>query len=85
VTESEIEAKVLTIIADKIKVDKGEITRETNFFTDLNADSLDMVELLMAFEEEFDTKIPEGDGEKLQTVGAAIEYIKGKAAERAAN
>jgi acyl carrier protein len=44
--------------------------------TDLNADSLDMVELLMAFEEEFGTKIPEGDSEKLQTVGLAIDYIK---------
>ncbi|MDA1008477.1 MAG: acyl carrier protein [Planctomycetota bacterium] len=84
-TESEIEAKVLTIIADKIKVDRGEIKRDTNFFTDLNADSLDMVELTMAFEEEFDTKIPEGDAEKLQTVGSAIDYIKSKSSERATN
>jgi acyl carrier protein len=75
-TEAEIEAKVINIIADKIKVEKAEIKRETNFMTDLNADSLDMVELLMAFEEEFGTKIPEGDSEKLQTVGLAIDYIK---------
>lgn len=75
-TEAEIEAKVINIIAEKIKVEKTEIKRETNFMTDLNADSLDMVELLMAFEEEFGTKIPEGDADKLQTVGAAIDYIK---------
>ncbi len=84
-TESEIEAKVLTIIADRIKVDKNEITRETNFATDLNADSLDMVELVMALEEGFATKIPEGEVEKLQTVGAAIDYIKSKMSAGSAN
>ena len=56
-------------------VDKGEISRETSFINDLNADSLDTVELVMEFEDEFDMSIPDEEAEKIQTVGAAIEYI----------
>jgi acyl carrier protein len=75
VTEAEIEAKVIDIVAEQMGVDKSEITRDTNFANDLNADSLDTVELVMEFEDEFDTSIPDEDAEKIQTVGQAIEYI----------
>jgi len=75
VTESEIEAKVIDIVAEQMGVDKGEITRETSFTNDLNADSLDTVELVMEFEDEFETSIPDEEAEKIQTVGQAIEYI----------
>ena len=75
-TESEIEAKVTSIVAEQMGVDKSEITRETNFATDLNADSLDTVELVMEFEDEFETSIPDEEAEKIQTVGQAIDYIR---------
>ena len=74
-TEAEIEAKVIDIVAEQMGVDKNEITRDTNFANDLNADSLDTVELVMEFEDEFDTSIPDEEAEKIQTVGQAIEYI----------
>ena len=74
-TETEIEAKVIDIVAEQMGVDKSEITRDTNFANDLNADSLDTVELVMEFEDEFDTSIPDEEAEKIQTVGQAIDYI----------
>ena len=70
-----IEKKVVEIISEQMGVDKSEITRETSFINDLNADSLDTVELVMEFEDEFDMSIPDEEAEKIQTVGAAIEYI----------
>ena len=70
-----IENKVIEIISEQVGVDKSEITRETSFINDLNADSLDTVELVMEFEDEFDMSIPDEDAEKIQTVGAAIDYI----------
>jgi acyl carrier protein len=76
VNEAEIEAKVIEIVAEQMGVDKGEITRETSFTNDLNADSLDTVELVMEFEDEFDTTIPDDQAEKISTVGHAIDYIK---------
>ena len=75
-TETEIEAKVVDIVAEQMGVDKGEISRETSFTNDLNADSLDTVELVMEFEDEFETSIPDEQAEKIQTVGQAIEFIK---------
>jgi acyl carrier protein len=75
VTEAEVEAKVVEIVAEQMGVDKGEVSRETSFANDLNADSLDTVELVMEFEDEFDTSIPDDQAEKIQTVGQAIEYI----------
>ena len=75
-TESEIEAKVIDIVAEQMGVDKSELSRDTNFMNDLNADSLDTVELVMEFEDEFDTSIPDENAEKIQTVGEAIEFIK---------
>ncbi len=70
-----IEEKVINIISEQMGVDKSEITRDTSFINDLNADSLDTVELVMEFEDEFDTTIPDEEAEKIQTVGAAIDYI----------
>ncbi len=70
-----IENKIIEIISEQVGVDKSEIKRETSFINDLNADSLDTVELVMEFEDEFDMSIPDEDAEKIQTVGAAIDYI----------
>jgi acyl carrier protein len=75
VTEAEVETKVIDIVAEQMGVDKSEITRETSFAADLNADSLDTVELVMEFEDEFETSIPDDQAEKILTVGNAIAYI----------
>jgi len=72
----EIQDKVIEIVSEQMNVDKGEITRETSFVNDLNADSLDTVELVMEFEDEFELSIPDEEAEKIQTVGQAIDYIK---------
>ena len=71
-----IEEKVIEIVAEQMGVDKSEITRETSFVNDLNADSLDTVELVMLFEDEFELSIPDEEAEKIQTVGQAIDYIR---------
>jgi acyl carrier protein len=70
-----IEKKVIDIISEQMGAEKSEITRETSFINDLNADSLDTVELVMEFEDEFDMSIPDEEAEKIQTVGAAVDYI----------
>ncbi len=72
---AEVEAKVIEIVSEQMGVDKAEIARETSFINDLNADSLDTVELVMEFEDEFDMSIPDEEAEKIQTIGAAIDYI----------
>ncbi|NUQ52039.1 MAG: acyl carrier protein [Phycisphaerales bacterium] len=76
VTEQEIEAKVIDIVAEQMGADKAKITRATSFVEDLNADSLDTVELVMEFEDEFETSIPDEQAEKIKTVGEAIDFIK---------
>lgn len=73
---AEIEAKVKKIVAEQMGVPESEITRETSFVNDLNADSLDIVELVMEFEDEFETSIPDEEAEKITTVGMAIDHIK---------
>tara|TARA_B100001113_G_C21062965_1_gene602055 strand:- start:421 stop:657 length:237 start_codon:yes stop_codon:yes gene_type:complete len=73
---SEISSKVKAIIVDKLVIDESEVTDESNFMSDLGADSLDTVELIMEFEKEFDLQIPDDEAEKITTVGQAIEYIK---------
>ena len=70
-----IEKRVVEIISEQMGADKSDITRETSFINDLNADSLDTVELVMEFEDEFDMSIPDEEAEKIQTVGAAVDYI----------
>ena len=75
------EAKVIAIVAEQLGVDKSEISKGTSFVNDLNADSLDTVELVMEFEDEFDMSIPDEEAEKIQTVGQAIEYIEAHAGQ----
>jgi acyl carrier protein len=74
----DIEAKVIDIIVDQLGVDREKVKPEAKFVEDLGADSLDTVELVMAFEEEFGIEIPDEDAEKIRTVQEAIEYIKQK-------
>jgi acyl carrier protein len=73
---SEIESKVKYIIADKLGVEESEVSADKSFTGDLGADSLDTVELIMAFEQEFGLTIPDDEAEKISTVGNAIEYIE---------
>jgi acyl carrier protein len=72
------EERVVEIVAEQVGVDKAQITRETSFVNDLGADSLDTVELVMEFEDEFDISIPDEDAEKIQTVGQAIDYVEAR-------
>ena len=73
-----VEERVKEIICEQLGVEEDEVTLTAKFIEDLGADSLDTVELVMAFEEEFDIEIPDEDAEKLTTVGEAIAYLKGK-------
>ncbi len=68
--------KVKKITAEQLGVDESSITMETSFLDDLGADSLDLVELIMAMEEEFDMEIADGEAENVKTVGDVVEYIK---------
>ena len=72
------EDRVKEIIVDQLGVDPSKVTLDANFIDDLGADSLDTVELIMAFEEEFGIEIPDEDAENLTTVGKALEYLKSK-------
>jgi acyl carrier protein len=74
-----IEERVQAIIVEQLGVDEKEVTHNASFIDDLGADSLDTVELVMAFEEEFDIEIPDEDAEEITTVADAINYIKEKA------
>ncbi|MGB9757404.1 MAG: acyl carrier protein [Candidatus Bipolaricaulaceae bacterium] len=79
---SDVANRVKEIIAEQLMVDPEEITEESTFVDDLGADSLDRVELIMEFEEEFGIEIPDEDAEKISTVGEAIAYIERRLAER---
>ena len=68
--------KVKNIVVDKLGVEESRVVPEANFLDDLGADSLDIVELIMEFEEEFDIEIPDEDAETITTVGAALDYIE---------
>ena len=74
----DIIAKVKEIIVEELGVEESEVTMEANFIEDLGADSLDTVELIMKFEEEFDIDIADEEAEKLLSVGKAVEYLKSK-------
>ena len=73
---SDVAERVKKIVVEHLGVDAEKVTPEASFIDDLGADSLDTVELVMAFEEEFDLEIPDEDAEKITTVGDAISYIK---------
>ncbi len=77
-TTEKVEQRIKKIIAENLDVEADEVTNEASFVDDLGADSLDTVELVMAFEEEFGIEIPDEDAEKILTVGKAIDYIKEK-------
>ena len=76
--ESNVEEKVKDIIVEELGVEREKLTSEASFMDDLGADSLDTVELVMAFEKEFDIDIPDEDAEKLRTVGEAMNYLHQK-------
>lgn len=77
-TKPSIEERVIKIVCDQMGTTPDKVSRETSFINDLGADSLDTVELVMEFEDEFEISIPDEDAEKIQTVGNAIEYITSK-------
>ena len=75
----DIKNKIKKIVADHIGIDEEKVTEEASFIDDLGADSLDTVELVMAFEEEFGSEISDSEAEKILTVGDAVKFIEGKA------
>jgi|TARA_B110000014_G_C19943911_1_gene488393 acyl carrier protein len=76
----DVSSKVKKMVADHLGVEEAKVTEEANFIDDLGADSLDTVELVMAFEEEFGSEISDNEAEKILTVGDAIKFIESKAA-----
>ena len=83
-TEQEIYEKVKGIIVELLGVDASKVTMEARFREDLEADSLDLVELIMAFEEEFTAEIPDEDAQKITTVAGAVTYIQDRAEAKGA-
>ncbi|MBA3770626.1 MAG: acyl carrier protein [Blastocatellia bacterium] len=73
---AEVQEKIKQIIVDELGVDEAEVTENARFIEDLGADSLDLVELVMRFEEEFDIEIPDEDAEKIQAVRDAYAYVE---------
>jgi len=73
-----VEERIKNIVSDLLGVDEEEITESSHFRNDLEADSLDLVELIMAFEEEFGGEISDEDAQKIETVGQAVEYIEAR-------
>jgi len=73
---SEVLDKVVEIVCNQLTVDKGEVTAESSFVEDLGADSLDTVELVMAFEEKFDLQIPDDEAENITTIKSAVDWIE---------
>lgn len=77
-----VEERVIEIVSENLGVDKKEVKRETSFTEDVGADSLDIVELVMELEEEFEITIPDDQAEKIRTVGEAIDYIEKEIAKK---
>lgn len=73
---NDIEARVKKVIAEQLSVDEAQVKAEAHFIDDLGADSLDLVELVMSLEKEFDCEIPDEEAEKITTVQTAIDYVK---------
>ena len=71
-----VQDRVIEIVSEQLNVSKEQITPETSFINDLGADSLDLVELVMEFEDEFDITIPDDEAEQIKTVGQAVKYIE---------
>ncbi len=78
VTNPTVQDRVVKIVCDQMGTTPDKISKDTSFINDLGADSLDTVELVMEFEDEFEISIPDEDAEKIQTIGSAVEYIEGK-------
>ena len=78
-----VKDRVIEIVCEQMGATKEKVTEQTSFINDLGADSLDTVELVMEFEDEFDLNIPDEDAEKIQTVGDAIKYIESHAQQKA--
>lgn len=76
-----LEEKVKNLVITQLGVDASKVTNDSSFIDDLGADSLDTVELVMAFEEEFDMEIPDEDAQKMRTISDVIDYLKDKVAE----
>ena len=76
-----LEERVAEIIVEQLGCTKGEVVPEASFIDDLGADSLDIVELVMAMEESFGVEIPDEDAERIQTIGDAVSYLRGKTEE----
>ena len=70
--------RVKKVVVDRLKVSEDEVTEQASFIDDLGADSLDVVDLVIGFEDEFDVQIPDEDAEKIQTVKSAVDYIDSK-------
>jgi acyl carrier protein len=83
-SDNGLEMKVRKIIADRLQVDIDSVVPKASFVEDLGADSLDLVELVMAFEEDFGLEIPDQDAETMKTVGNAIDYLNKKSSEQSA-
>src|SRR5213596_2092335 len=79
-----VEERVIEIVCENLGVNKEQVTRQTSFQEDVGADSLDIVELVMELEEEFEITIPDEEAEKIKTVGQAIDYIEAKLKEKGA-
>lgn len=77
-----VEQRVIEIVCEHLAVDKEKVSRSTAFIEDIGADSLDIVELVMELEEEFDIQIPDDQAEKIKTVGEAVDYIEKAIAEK---
>lgn len=71
-----VEERVIEIVCEQLAVNKEQVTRETAFIEDIGADSLDLVELIMELEQEFEIQIPDEEAEKIRTVGEAVDYIE---------
>jgi acyl carrier protein len=81
-TVASVEERVIDIVCENLGVNKEQVTRQTSFVEDVGADSLDIVELVMELEEEFEITIPDDQAEKIKTVGEAIDYIEREQAKK---